>query len=536
MQKSKTAVRLMVSRRGSVLVGVVAFTAIVAIASLGYMSMSGTATNHEMTALEDARAFHAAESGLLIATRWLRDSTNWVNSQASTLISDVFAGTINGNAVDVDIVKQGNSFVIQSNAVSPELGYTKRISWSVAAIQATNPGVFINNLWPSGAVGGGGLNNTWFDGPFHSNTPVYISSASGGNVSVKFMNGRVTTHNMTVKANFFDSPEGHWGNYGQSPTTGNDYEYGLWTHKVPQNHQNQTDKIDPHFQHEYTGEYVEFKHSQDSLYMPRVEGGYSLPQNQSSAKKAILRFYVSGNEGRAAYYYYDAAGNQQTAVDFSIENITSNPVVNSNILRISNDVQVLGDVKGQATVVTEPGSSIYPVGDLMYHGFTPDETAMSTYDNSANYGLGSMSETNNSIIALVSGNEIEFGLVKNAFSLQGVNAVLTPVNTQESKREKYPMYLTAQLIAIEGDHGIKWATSNANNYSYVLRALGSRTIDVYRESYNAQGNPGHDTFRFYYDTRLSEGLKGPGVPAIQTGDSQNSLFRLKGDWREENLI
>jgi hypothetical protein len=98
------------------------------------------------------------------------------------------------------------------------------------------------------------------------------------------------------------------------------------------------------------------------------------------------------------------------------------------------------------------------------------------------------------------------------------------------------MHITSQLIATETGCGIRWASTNANQYSYKLCALGTRAVDVYEESHNAQGEPGNLTFRFLYDIRFGRGLKSPGVPPFRSSSLSGDLYNLRLSWSEENVL
>jgi hypothetical protein len=506
--------RTVLFERGSTLVTVVTFAGILAIAICGFLGVARTMTNQENVEMNDDRAFVAAESGLLIGTRWLRDSANWELYHLTGYPGNVYEGFINGFSVAATVTpEQNGDLLIRSTASGPALPYEKKLSWTVR-VDLTTPSVFINDLSKAGGVGGGGLNNEWFDGPVRLNTPIYISSVSGGNVNVRFVNGYVKVHNMTEQISFDDS--GHWGNYGTSPVSGNDYDFGIWHHSAQPG---QYEKIDPLFEH--NGAYEEFQHSQDSLYMPETETPtYTLPKNMSASDTAILHFHVYNASGVADYYYYDASGNQHTE-SFSTA---------SQIVRVQNSVSVLGTVKGQVTVVTDSGCDILPAGDLMYSGYTPDNEDMDAYDNSGNYGLGSYGPLNDNVCALVAGRDIFFGLDKHTLSTVGDSAFLEEV--EGHGRHNPVMYLTAQLVSTGPGHGIRWASTNVNRYNYTLRALGTRAIDVYEESHNAQGTPGGGAFRFFYDTRFTEGLNAPGVPQLRS----RNLFIINTTWREENVL
>ncbi|MBN2038151.1 MAG: hypothetical protein JW768_15525, partial [Chitinispirillaceae bacterium] len=427
-------------QKGSILISVVAFITLMTIAMGGFLGVARNMVVQETVGFNDDRAFLAAESGLLIGTRWLRESNNWLQYKSSGYAGNVYQEQINGYDVTVTVFVDANGRLrIRSITCGLDLPYAKALSWSVSEANWNNPGVFINDISNAGSVGGGGLNNEWFDGPVHTNTPLYISSVSGGNVSVRFVNGKVSAHNLLDMVPF---DAGHWGNYGTSPVSGNDYNFGVWMHDA---HDGQYAKLDPVF--EFNGQYTEFRHSQDSLFMPRITTQTrTLPQNLSPDKKAILHFDVlNGTTGRATYYYYDAAGNQ-----------LSTTVNNQNeIIRVPNDVQVLGTIKGQTTVITDPGYSIMPVGDIMYHGFVPDVIDMDAYNNVDNYGLGALTPVNNNVLALVSGADIFFGTEKHTLTVDNNVASLEAVPAHGNKNPA--MYVTAQLIATENTHGVRWA-------------------------------------------------------------------------------
>jgi hypothetical protein len=528
MQKLAILSKLRGSGQGSVLVGVVAFSILMALAGAGYLAVTGSTVNHEIEALENEAAFLAAESGLLIGTNWLRDSVNWENTCESGR-NDVFTGTINGMSVDVDIVSLGNDKVdIRSNASGGGLTYTKRVSWTAEKIGG-DAGTLIYDLGASGGVGGSGLNNTWFDGPTHSNAPVHLSSVSNpgaGGAGVKFVNGGLTVHNKTQTVNF--AAGGHWANYGEG---NNNYDFGLLHHNIAENDQGKTDKLDEYFEVSYT-------HSQDSLYMPRLTTqDYTFPQNLSATNRAYLVFDDNGADpGLAKYYYYDAGGVRQGPVTVEID---------GKVLRVPNDVSVLGLVDGQVTVVTNPGDNIYPVGDLTYVNF-PDPTTLNpdgdeflNYDNTDNYRLGDYDDGagNTDMLALVAGGDIHFQKEKMTYNPSTQNLDVAGVSKQS-------LWLTAQLIAIEPTHGLMWDTKKMtgdskdfqiNEFDYTLRAIGNRVIRTWF-SYDAGGVQANQQIRFYFDTRLLEGLKGPGVPDIHAAsETGEKFFMLQLDWHEENL-
>jgi hypothetical protein len=505
-----------VDDKGSILVVVISFITLITIGMVGFLGVAQNIISQETLEANDDKAFLAAESGLLIGTNWLREANNWVQYKNTGYQGSVYQGTINGYTVTVTVTSEGGSKLrIASHTSGGLLPYSKLLSWTVTEANWNDPGVFINDLSKAGGVGGGGINNEWIDGPMHVNSPLRISSVSGGG-SVKFVNGKVSVHNMLEKIGF---DAGHWGNYGTSPVSGNDYNFGLWHHSA-----NSYDVIDQHFDN--NSQYTEFQHSKDSLYMPRITTQTrTMPVNQDLSQNAILYFNVlNGTTGQATYYYYDGTGAQQS--------ITFNNA--DEIIRVPNDVCVLGTVKGQTTVITDLGKTIYPVGDLIYHGYQPNFSNMDNYINDDNYGLEALSNMNKDVLALVSGGDIYFGIDKHTLSLENGIATLTAIETKN--KDNPNMVVTAQLIATEDDRGIRWADKNASQYNCRLFALGTRAVNTYIESHNAGGGPGSETFTFLYDTRFLDGLKAPGVPSLRANVSSEDLFILNTDWTEENII
>lgn len=507
------------NRKGYILVSVVVFSMIISIGICGLIGLSRNDINQEIAAFNEDKAFLAAESGLLIGTRWLRDTLNWNVYHHSGYPGYIFNGPLGGLDAKISYAPDENGKLMMMSSVSSAgLGYTKVLSWSVEEAKWGNPGIFINNCSHAGSVGGTGFNNEWFDGPMHANSPIYISSVSGGNASVKFVNGNVTVHNKTEKISFDDG--GNWGNYDTSEVSGNDYEFGIWHHDA---HPGDYAKIDAFF--ERNGSYESFKHTTDSMFVPRITTQtITLPLNEKLTKTAILNFYVENGTGKADYYYYNSA-NVQLKQTYNVD---------GQVIRAPNTLNVLGTVKGQVTVVTNEGYHINPVGDIMYASYQPNVSNMEDYNNEGNYGLGKLSPTNEDVLALVSGGDINFKLDKYELLMQSGKAVLSaiPANGQN----KPPMYVTAQLMATEKGRGIRWESSNVNDYNFRLRALGTRAIDIYEESHNAQGGPGAKAFMFFYDSRFSDGLNAPGVNPIRASTTNGELFVIKTDWQEENLV
>lgn len=506
---------------GSALVVALAFSIVMAIVGSGLMLLSGDSVRHEGAAFENDKTFLAAESGLLIGNRWLKDTVNWnnYNQYGKSLI---YAGVINGVNDTVRLVLLPDSQLeLQSDATGNELGFIKRISWGVKRIVSPNPGVFINNL-DNGqkTVGQGGLNNVWIDGPFHSNTPIYLSAVSNSKAdgaSVYFVNGDVSVYYHNESEWFENGDKGGYG-VGQS----GDYNHGIYVKSgQSMGDTNVAKKLDYTFQKHYG--------YGDSLWMDTVSRtDIVLPVNTSSTNRAILHYDTVSGVGKATYVYYAGGTKKDTTY-----------TVNNRVFRARNAVSVLGIVKGQTTLVTDSGCNIYPVGDLTYADFMPDANSYyDNYNNANNYGVGTVAGGNTNVLALVSGADIHF----EDGNKQQYNASTKSLSDAANNAT---MYLTASLIAIRKGHGLMWDTKNMtgvskdmmqNNFNYTLRAIGSRTIDNFFNYMGGGGTNANSKIRFFVDTRLLNNFSAPGVPGFKSkGTGGEGLFTLKTDWREQNI-
>lgn len=504
------------SEQGSILVATVAFTVVMAIAGSGLMMMSGNAVNHEQQTYRNDRAFLAAESGLQLGTQWLADTVNWNATIGSNVGRDpVFDGDIGGIPVRVWLEMTAEGATLNARASTTDLEYDKRLSWVVA--KAPNPAVFINDIDT--------LTNTWFDGPFHSNTPLIFTAFSDSKADPAlpyFTNGPVSVHNDTDHTGF---PSGDYGGFGDGPS-GNNYDFGI--HVTSGGGENAAQRLDNFFQSTY-------RHSQPELYLPASTAivehtllPLNHPPSTAPGHRALLFYHIDPvtNWGRAAYFYYNESGIRQSFYRY----------IHQQVLRAQNDVNVIGTVRGRTTLVTNPNCDIYPVGDLVYDGFVPQPDAeYDTYDNRDNYGIPA---DNTSILALVSGGNICFGFHKQEMDPSGTT--LRPDTTGES------MYLTALLYAYEDDHSLVWRNGchfqwhpdlmDHEQFTYDLRAIGGRVMDRFFNYTLTGGAAANQKFRFFADTRINDNFTAPGVPGfLSTGANGQEVNLITTNWSERNI-
>ncbi len=491
--------RQLSNERGSVLVAAFAFAIIMAIAGSGLLMMAGHGANLEDEQWQQERAFQAFESGLELGKRWIAQTTvfNNIGSNGNTAVPCVPDLTINGMTVAVTI----DTSRIIVHVTSPELSSQQIDTCSITRNSAAWPGVFINHIYPFGTT----LNDLTFDGPFHYNHHLPLGT------NVQFFNFPVTTSTISYTRY----------NYGTGPS-GNNYDFGVEVLGLTGT-ENEGSVLDQYFNNTFT-------HSQDTLsFIPPSGTRWNLPLNTIS-QTATLYFYVSEatNLGMARYYY-----NSQS------DSFT----VDGRYIYAQNSLNVLGKVKGQVTVETAPNYHIYPVGDLCYAGTNFDSITyahplppgMATYDNSHYYGLSGISH----FLVLVSGGNIHFrdGYQQTIEPSDFNIGTLSP-NYGQRRR----LFCTAALIATNPDCGITWDLNGGyidlNNYHYNLYVVGTRAVDRFF-NYSARDINGEadTTFRFYYDTRLSNpGFTAPGISGFKRVTAAgNELFLLSSHWRQQNI-
>jgi hypothetical protein len=511
MQKLKN-LPLLQNKKGSILVGVIVFSLVMAIASLAYMTLSGNTVTHETVALDDEKAYQTAESGLLVGIRWLREISNWElvkTIEDTTLIYG--PADINNMTVTVSVINDENDpFTVLSEVTGGTLTYTKSLKFGS---KLGNIGNFINNIDPNSGPGGGGLDNVLFDGPVHSNSSITLSSTShtGSNVGVLFKDA-VT---VTKAANNSD-----FGGYGDG--TSNNYDYGVFHHNISEGSDGGS-KLDDHFISSYA--VIPDKIEMDGL----VGDTNHLPEHAFNDSTAFIVFMDSSSAPRPYYglFVYDKNDGTGTRID----TLASYPLTetrenwhngegNDSIFESKNHIGVLGEVTGRRTLSTIPGKDILVRGDLKYKGFEL-EYPRSNYDNlinSNNYGIGDI-DANGNIIALFSGGDIVINGFEQEFS---ADSTLKNISNTPSKDE---FILTASLIAKELDRGII-----LSDHRTVLYAIGDRYLDKWNNYL-----PKSKDIHFCYDSRLGR-IRAPGIPEIEADPPVDSdgLRILVGSWSEKN--
>lgn len=119
---------------GSALVGVAALAIVLSIAAAGLIMVATSASRNETLALNDTRAFLAAESGMLLGAKWINNTTNWQqevepldpDDKKTNIVPNL---KVNNMDVQVDIQRTSLGVLIISWAKSSSLiGYDKEVS------------------------------------------------------------------------------------------------------------------------------------------------------------------------------------------------------------------------------------------------------------------------------------------------------------------------------------------------------------------------------------------------------------------------
>jgi hypothetical protein len=183
------------SQTGSALLGAVVLSIILTFMVLGYLQVAVSISNNESAALNDAKAFYAAEAGMYLGLEWLNVPSNYSQTtnlgNGASIDSVVHNFSLNGFSAHVDIIKAGANVTIRSTVASRSvLGYDKVISQNAVSITSSNITPF--------KYAGFGKNTVSMTGNGTTDSYNSANGAYGGaNVAA---NGNVGTNGTTVGA------------------------------------------------------------------------------------------------------------------------------------------------------------------------------------------------------------------------------------------------------------------------------------------------------------------------------------------------
>ena len=194
--------RKLKSNDGSVLVGVVALSAVLAIAATGLLGVTRNTVNQEVDSHNDARAYLAAEAGLVIGTRMKIGGANTIDQ---VIVHDGINVHIHLEAGASDAPRRLTATALTAPEILP---YNKRLEW----MASVNPPASGDDGYAVGELLTDLRRVTVFDGPVHFNSRLRLSTSD----MPRFRDD--VTVNNTV-ASIFDLRDG--------PGTRNNYSRGL---------------------------------------------------------------------------------------------------------------------------------------------------------------------------------------------------------------------------------------------------------------------------------------------------------------------
>jgi hypothetical protein len=435
MQELSMAVpqRNLLSNAGSALVGAVALSIVLFIASLGYVQLLASARNGGIEALRDDRAFMAAESGLQLATKWIEQQPQ-VPAADSTRLYNL---SINEFSVAVDIIRISDSSAdIKSTAVSGHMTYRKKLSWSVgpSSLPAGSFAIYIDNTFLFNGNTKGLRKMVW-DGPMHFNTALQLGNPGGGNAMT--FRGPVTVHNIDPSTNQpINDPANPIGHFG------NDYRYGV---------QGGSGVWDSEFVNTYNG--------QAGVIAANLSTA-NRTDLTLSANDTGLTFGVSGN---VPYYQFKNGSNQTTTVPYDSATPLKLHVVNKG-------VAVSGLVKGKVTVYTDTGKNIAIPNNLLYADFNASSFSIS--DTTTNHGYGM---TSGNVIGLYTGGNFVFPAGAHA-----VTGLLFTVKSSTSSVLFLDDKKNATAVALFGSIAASgfWDSKQGNDQSAFFQLWDRRSLSA----------------------------------------------------------
>jgi hypothetical protein len=414
--RKKTAFK---NSRGSILVGAVALAMLTAIAGMGFLMVSTNGINSETAALENEKAFAAAESGVWLGARWLRDPANDFLTTPDGATLNPFGSEpvpINGLNVVVSIpVKVTDGIPVASivaNVYSGDPGpatFKKRISVG----NVTNQGfgvycTFYSGYQPVDANKYNAATQTWTNdwGGLGDNRNFYGRTHFDGMPVILYTAGPRFYGPVTV-SNKVTAGLGAAFTNGQR---GNDYSSGVVgaLQNTGSGYSPSLDDLNAIFTDHYTANVDPI-----ALNIP-LTNATSLDSALPVTRRIILddSHRLDGTigddgygpyqyrptlyfNGQSAYYQYsDINGNYQFRSYGAVVGGTIDGMVFLSLHNNLNVFSTANGVTGNVTVATAMGRSIVPVGNL----------TTSDYD-STNVTIPSSS---NNMIGLISGGYIAF--------------------------------------------------------------------------------------------------------------------------------
>ncbi|MBN2036245.1 MAG: hypothetical protein JW768_05845 [Chitinispirillaceae bacterium] len=507
--------------------------------------------------MQNERAFHAAESGIWVATRWLRgiNPALWptLGTQCQPFGAYV---SIDGMDVQVTIAVRSvagapvaaiSAEVYNDASGSHAMGaatFKKRIRTGDVRIQTYGTFcTFFNSYQPDFPFDPAkGINVWWgwsgrtFIGRFHMND-CYIklnpyAEPGVGARPVVFKNGLVSVARPSDPVILADYQKNYTtANGGQLGNFGNNFDYGIWANgwsasppTIPQ--------LNQIFQDRYSANFDQILLPAAQMNATALLNDISIP---ASDKIELPASRDDGEEqddyrptlilnGSGALYHYRVGSSRMVA---------SYSGIDGKIFCSHHNLNVYGTVQGRVTVATDPGKSILPCGNIVTADYNPV--------------TGSIPALSPNMIGLVAGKHVRFNNQWKRY-FAGQSSSMRNVSEQTTGGT---MHISASLMAIgqtpivdpsSGSTALEKGTEYrdlTHAVNYHLRLFGNHILGGYRpvsNGWHGVSNGGcNGTQSFTHDSRMVKAnLQPPGFPELNTVDGL-WILQIKG-WSEENVL
>ncbi|MCL2689504.1 MAG: hypothetical protein FWE57_06620 [Chitinispirillia bacterium] len=500
------------NNRGSILVGVVVLSTIMAIGTAGLIGVARNTHNQSVDAYEETQLFLAAEAGLHIGTSWYR------TMEPVPAVGEGFDMAHDGIPVRVEIQESQEDpgmVRITSTANLKSLPYTKMLEWTVTendgeGITSGHFGYFIDDArdgkgaanWDKNFQGFRGT--SVFDCPVHFNGALWIK-----NNDDPIFRGMVSLYNPADGSGYSN----RYDPDGKSVRNKNQYNKGglsLPNGSSPENNveRDMVGRLDNIFQNKLL--VTEEKYTVNFKTTPEISGpdadGVVWQKLPASKTTNSLRF-----NGTYATYTYTAdslgANNKTTQVNktltFDIPQNGTEMIIHAEFPLTVTDGNMTGIVSVRTTEGNDITLNLAAGKNLVYTGAS---IWGGVENKNSNYGVGNERPD---LLAFYSGKDIKLEHAGNH-------------------------HITAQLIAKTGQIIIPNWNAGSKNYTYEI--VGNM-VAKYWWNYSNAGSF-DNCLKLWHDQRQ---LNAPGVSLAgsEGGDGSfgNNVPQVftKIRWRETNL-
>ena len=547
----------LVNQQGSVLVGVVVMSAIIAIASISLLQLCNYLANNEQATLEEVKSFYAAEGGLLAATYYARNLPTGL-FKAQSKVGRTFSMPSNGYPLSCTLNTLSDTRIqISCATTQAAIGNNSRIQLAWEAQGGCSQYAFLfGREHPDNNPGYDTLTpdkpNDW-DGPgsgqtlvgrFHINDRIKICAT---NYRIKFK-GMVTCSNGLYDSSHADEDYSKKASPSSDTTIPNIAGYknnfdkgirfsriqGIWNIGVVHKLLRDSVFLDkfiygvPQIARPYhTGDSivntVAYASSNNVITLPTAVKPPSASWGEKDGDyRPTLEFWPN----RAEYYYYDGSWNHITYTDYSNHS--------ELVFKATTHLNVLGVMSGKVSVVTTTGNSLIVAADDKNGNRGNNYPGIIYQDFSMNNGSPSLSNGSN-VLSLVSGKNIVFLPSWKYYKDDKPKTWNIRSCLPKSGPNSLYLFVNAALVALD-DANSCCMHFDLNTWSgnyYRLFTFGSICSRKYRQE-GLQGNGQVDGAVYCTDKRLNEDLLYPGEQILR--NVNNLIIFTVSNWQKKILL